>query len=842
MSTSPKISRKEALQELWRRGNLRHKCHTVQKEMYDLYYQSENNSILVWLLGRQSGKSYLFTILALEAALRKPNTIIKLVTDTKLHVRSIFDPHFKDILEDCPEELKPKYYTQQYYYHFPNGSQIQLAGSDNKHYEKLRGQKSELVLVDEAGFCNDLDDMVTSVLLPTTTHTGGKIILASTPSADSNHPFLKFIERAEMEKKFVKKTIDDNPLLTPEQKHNIEEKMGGRTSERFRREYLCVDENTLIKTENGYKAIKNIDIGEKVFTHLGNYKPVLNKFLNNLGDRKVYKVSHSNNMGAICTEGHQLLITEISKHTKKAVDNWKKVEDIQIKKNRTRRTYFKVPIDTEILNDNIYNPDLAYLIGWHLAEGHLRKNQCVLSLNYKDNITKINELSQKIWGKPYRLTTRSQGCNQWTLNSKVIYNFLKQFGEGAKNKFIPNSLKKSTIEIRKNLLLGLFSGDGYYNLDAHRAGYASISLKLITDISDILNSLEIPHQIVKSKEEGDSIILGRKIYINNCYNINIFGKNFEKFMSIIHDTEVPRIARPGRSFIKDGYLYSRIHKIEQIEYNKPIVYDIEVQDDHSYVSLHSTMHNCEIIRDANLTVLPEFDDNLVKEIVKPWDIPAYRDNYVGMDLGFKDLTALVFGYYDFKSDKIIIEEELVFNFQDKDNNIEKLTKDIGKIETKLWFNPLTNEVKKPFSRVSDINPIVIQEITHYSRKNGITPTIYFTNAKKDDKKAAINTLRTLLVAKKIIINPKCENLIRHLKNVKWKNLNSSNEFDRSPDEGHYDLVDALLYMIRSIAFGRNPYPPGYDLNLRQVDAHFTQNYSNNTQVDVFRKIFNIKRK
>ena len=85
------------------------------------------------------------------------------------------------LLEDCPEHLKPTYIESKFTYHFANGSSIQLAGSDNKHYERLRGQKSDLVLVDEAGFCDNLKHIVKSILLPTLTHTGGKIVLASTP-------------------------------------------------------------------------------------------------------------------------------------------------------------------------------------------------------------------------------------------------------------------------------------------------------------------------------------------------------------------------------------------------------------------------------------------------------------------------------------------------------------------------------------------------------------------------------------------------------------------------------------------------------------------------------------
>jgi len=52
-------------------------------------------------------------------------------------------------------------------------------------------------------------------------------------------------------------------------------------------------------------------------------------------------------------------------------------------------------------------------------------------------------------------------------------------------------------------------------------------------------------------------------------------------------------------------------------------------------------------------------------------------------------------------------------------------------------------------------------------------------------------------------------LIFHLKNATW-NKNKT-DYERSLDGGHYDLIDALAYLIRNIAYTRNPYPKGYGM-------------------------------
>ena len=488
-TVKPEMTKAELIYTFWKTGFLKYKLHSVQKEMYDIFYNSQNRSILVWLLARQTGKSYLLAVLALEFARKKPDSIIKLVTDTKMHVKSIFEKIFKELLSDCPEEFKPKYVQSEYVYYFDNGSQIQMAGTDGKNYERLRGQKASLVLVDEAAFCSDLDDVIMGVLFPTTTHTGGKIVLATTPPQDSDHEFLRFMEEADMAGLLTKKTLDDNPLISQEEKLNIERSMGGRKSVRFRREYLV-----------------------------------------------------------------------------------------------------------------------------------------------------------------------------------------------------------------------------------------------------------------------------------------------------------------------------------------------------------------EIIRDSSRTVIPEFTEDSEGEIVKVHPKPPFRDCYVGMDLGGKDFTALLYGYFDFRADKVVIEDELVLDFTQKDVNLQTLVNKGMEKEQEIWTDVLTNEFLPPFKRVSDVDYIALKEIDRLS--NG---KLHFNTTQKDDKISAINHLRLLIQNRKLVISPKCVTLIRHLKNVKWKSENNKEVFSRSPDNGHYDTVDALIYLIRAIDFSRNPYPAGYGLNLRNDSFYVNgrQNYieqnSPNKQLGIYKKLFGLKK-
>ncbi|HLX53596.1 MAG TPA: hypothetical protein VKR58_06630, partial [Aquella sp.] len=234
---------------------------------------------------------------------------------------------------------------------------------------------------------------------------------------------------------------------------------------------------------------------------------------------------------------------------------------------------------------------------------------------------------------------------------------------------------------------------------------------------------------------------------------------------------------------------------------------------------------CKIEKDTETSVLPEFTEELQKEIVRDWPKPPFYDAYVAMDLGFNDLTVILFGYYDFRAGKIIIEDEIVYDFNKPDKNLQDFTKLILNKEEDLYTNIYTNEVKKPYVRVSDIDYIVTNEIYVASKK-----LLNFDATKKDDNDAAINNLRLLLSGKKIIITPKCTTLIQHLKNVKWRK--GKKIFARSQDNGHYDAVDALKYLVRRVEGNKNPYPSHYDLNMKDIYVNNKDKFNNKTGLNI----------
>lgn len=239
---------------------------------------------------------------------------------------------------------------------------------------------------------------------------------------------------------------------------------------------------------------------------------------------------------------------------------------------------------------------------------------------------------------------------------------------------------------------------------------------------------------------------------------------------------------------------------------------------------------CEIIKDDNYAVVPEFDENLKRAIVKEWPRPPFYDCYTAMDLGLKDLTVALFAYYDFKSAKLIIEDEFVLNGQKF--NTKALAEGIKQCEQRNFTDPLTGDQKPPFLRVSDNNLIVISDL--YTLHG-----LRFLPTRKDDADAALNNMKIMIQAEQIIIHPRCKTLVAHLEAAVWNKQKTS--FERSPDNGHFDAIDALKYLVRNIHLSKNPYPASYGLYGQENRFQYRDGKQNTKEFQQFAKIFGMKK-
>lgn len=274
---APKSSRRkkpmneeQAIALLWKAGKLAWKLKGKQKDIYKHFTEAEED-IMACLISRRFGKSFTLCLIAIETCLRIPFGLVKYACPKQKQVESTIRPIILKIIKDCPDELKPEWKTQSKSWVFPNGAEIQIAGTDGGNYDTLRGGASDLCIADEAAFMDDLETVIYSVLAPTTDTTDGKILLATTPNdKDPNHEFHEhFLHPLEAAGKLLKFTYKDSPMVTEEKmKKIIARYPGGINNIKFRCEYLCeipnITESSVIPefTAVQDKVVKEVPIPE----------------------------------------------------------------------------------------------------------------------------------------------------------------------------------------------------------------------------------------------------------------------------------------------------------------------------------------------------------------------------------------------------------------------------------------------------------------------------------------------------------------------------------------------------------------------------------------------------
>jgi len=112
----------------------------------------------------------------------------------------------------------------------------------------------------------------------------------------------------------------------------------------------------------------------------------------------------------------------------------------------------------------------------------------------------------------------------------------------------------------------------------------------------------------------------------------------------------------------------------------------------------------------------------------------------------------------------------------------------------LWGN------ESPYLRISDNNLQTIADINQH----GLT----FVPTRKDDKELQVNNLREWVRGYKIFIHPRCRRLIAQLASTVWNKNRTS--YERNT-EGHGDLLDSLVYLVRNVRRDRDPRPAGYGI-------------------------------
>ncbi|HEX9362439.1 MAG TPA: Fe-S cluster assembly protein SufB, partial [Candidatus Dormibacteraeota bacterium] len=368
----------------------------------------------------------------------------------------------------------------------------------------------------------------------------------------------------------------------------------------------CHSPNATVRVSDGERAIKDVQVGDFVLTHLGRWREVLEtqkrrhrgdmlsiQFVGE-GYRQLsvtpghpFLVGRKNADGRIeqhWLEAHQLNVGDLLAvpviHETGIAPETELMSEVSVGRGR----------HTAVLEDTRVNISTAtcWLIGAYLAEGTVPANESyVVFDSHSDEGAerqRIRETMRESFGiEPWEYTYPGrQGVSLRYSSVRAARWFIEQFGRLTANKRLPDWVFGLPAEQRASVVAGFYAGEGHWDSarDMYRINQTNQSLA--QRMRELLLTLGIRSTLSRSvRPEPRQPIW--QLYI--CTPDN---RLFEEAIGI---APLPRRSPQTSLEIDDGFLWAPIRSINTI-WTEMDVYNLKVDEDESYVCEGVVSHNC----------------------------------------------------------------------------------------------------------------------------------------------------------------------------------------------------------------------------------------------------------
>ena len=242
--------------------------------------------------------------------------------------------------------------------------------------------------------------------------------------------------------------------------------------------------------------------------------------------------------------------------------------------------------------------DFFRLIGYYLAEGSVTKvanrpnSYCVvLTFSEKecDYINDVIEIANKIFGEigVCKHSNKKNKTTQVTISSSILAILFKElFGSNSYDKKMPHEFLYFSLNKQKELLKGLFRGDGHLRIRYKGCGGTEYILSTVSKVmanqvvSILFRNKAIPRfRVVAPGKKG----------VAPQYSISLNQYDIEH---LFPEIKLPqRKTKYRHGFILNDFVMIPISRINESNYNG-LVYNLEIEKEHSYLANNIVVSNC----------------------------------------------------------------------------------------------------------------------------------------------------------------------------------------------------------------------------------------------------------
>lgn len=273
---------------------------------------------------------------------------------------------------------------------------------------------------------------------------------------------------------------------------------------------------TKIYTPDGYKLMKDIEVGDQIIGSQGTPITVLEKHPQ--GKQQVWEVEFQDGRKSYCHEGHLWEVSKRGKKDNKLVLSTKELYELGVVKDLGYRVIYhyyipKSPVTQHTKKEQSIPP---YVLGALLGDGTISTLTPKIASSDDEVIERF-----KILLPDYEIKHDSSTDN----NHTIVYRGVRgthnnrfgapsipdktnplttairdmQLNVTCSYKFIPDNYKYGSVEQRLELVKGLMDSDGSCNKGG-QCEFTNSSLQLVKDLREVLSSLGIRCHIGKSDD------------------------------------------------------------------------------------------------------------------------------------------------------------------------------------------------------------------------------------------------------------------------------------------------------------------------------------------------------
>ena len=281
----------------------------------------------------------------------------------------------------------------------------------------------------------------------------------------------------------------------------------------------CVPRDTQIFTEDGWKNIQDMKIGDIIFTLNTETDKLEKQPVQKTTDRKyeddMIHIYNSSSLDMLVTKKHKVVLWD-KNHKPYILTAEELLEKINVGDSKVSNSYIKnsgdwvgedvdyikIPNSDVVIDSKLW----AKFLGIFLADGHCSgtksgEKNCVTIPQVKEETDKIIDLLDEL---PFEYSISSD--NQYNIHDKYLYDFLFDLGN-SEERFIPEYAKNWNVELLDLLLEWMLMSsinrkDSNGNLIRE---YYSVSDKLSEDVFEIMLKISNGATLVNKVENYKSL-------------------------------------------------------------------------------------------------------------------------------------------------------------------------------------------------------------------------------------------------------------------------------------------------------------------------------------------------